>query len=319
MGLKDSRATPHHQNGERLGVSGRAQSPVAWLRTPHASVCTCSVPPPTAIFGTLQGRTQCSTINRRSSSGSRTPPEHCPPSALSWRGPARKEAGIEGNARGKGVSMNGAGAPCSTLSVQCCGKRGGGCCIKHRAVQGVGGFWCQVTQAGGSLAGPRNITQTAMVKADLVRQVWRLIRETASRMPFRPCCHPPPVSTAVGEWGTVRHTRCPVLWGRSRVLLTHPGGGGLIQGPTHPEFWHTHRPTNVPPPPRGGGLTPTHPPTHPPTYPTETCNTEDQVFHRGEQPSCQSNCHHHCSTQRMKPDYSWRTRLKRHCLKHRCE
>ena len=33
-----------------------------------------------------------------------------------------------------------------------------------------------------------------------------------------------------------------------RVLLTHPGGGGLIQGPTHPEFWHTHRPTNVPPP-----------------------------------------------------------------------
>ena len=50
----------------------------------------------------------------------------------------------------------------------------------------------------------------------------------------------------------------------SRVLLSHPrGGGGLIQGPTHPEFWHTHRPTNVPPPRGGGGLTPTHPPTHP--------------------------------------------------------
>ena len=43
-------------------------------------------------------------------------------------------------------------------------------------------------------------------------------------------------------------------------------GGGLIQGPTHPEFWHTHRPTNVPPPPQGGEcLTSTHPPTHPRT------------------------------------------------------
>ena len=52
-----------------------------------------------------------------------------------------------------------------------------------------------------------------------------------------------------------------------RVLLSHPrGGGGLIQGPTHPEFWHTHRPTNAPPPPRGGGAD-THPPTHPPTHP----------------------------------------------------
>ena len=46
------------------------------------------------------------------------------------------------------------------------------------------------------------------------------------------------------------------------------------------------------PPPGGGGGSDTHPPTHPPSYPTETCNTEDQVFHRGEQPSCQSNCHH---------------------------
>ena len=60
---------------------------------------------------------------------------------------------------------------------------------------------------------------------------------------------------------------CP-LHVQSSVLLSHPrGGGGLIQGPTHPEFWHTHRPTNVPPPPQGGGggLTPTHPPTHPAT------------------------------------------------------
>ena len=51
-----------------------------------------------------------------------------------------------------------------------------------------------------------------------------------------------------------------------RVLLSHPRGGGN-SGPTHPQFWHTHRPTNVPPPPPGGGgLTPTHPPTHPPTH-----------------------------------------------------
>ena len=37
-------------------------------------------------------------------------------------------------------------------------------------------------------------------------------------------------------------------------------GGGGIQGPTHPEFWHTHRPTNVPPPPPPPPLTPTHVP-----------------------------------------------------------
>ena len=52
---------------------------------------------------------------------------------------------------------------------------------------------------------------------------------------------------------------------RPGFCLATLGGGGLIQGPTHPEFWHTHRPTNVPPPPGGGGLTPTHPPTHPRT------------------------------------------------------
>ena len=53
-------------------------------------------------------------------------------------------------------------------------------------------------------------------------------------------------------------------WLKFGPTETLGGGGGLIQGPTHPEFWHTHRPTNVPPPPGGGGgLTPTHPPTHP--------------------------------------------------------
>ena len=57
-----------------------------------------------------------------------------------------------------------------------------------------------------------------------------------------------------------------ILVGPSQGFAYPPwGGGGLIQGPTHPEFWHTHRPTNVPPPGGGGGLTPTHPPTHPRT------------------------------------------------------
>ena len=68
-------------------------------------------------------------------------------------------------------------------------------------------------------------------------------------------------------WGTEKACGLLLFWGKfavvvvsvrqvllwTRVLLTHPGGG-LIQGPTHPEFWHTHRPTNAPPPPGGGGV-----------------------------------------------------------------
>ena len=85
------------------------------------------------------------------------------------------------------------------------------------------------------------------------------------------------------KWANT-HNKCVHDCTPGFCLATLGGGGWLIQGPTHPEFWHTHRPTNVPPPPPGGGGgSDTHPPTHPPTYPTETCNTEDQVFHRGEQ------------------------------------
>ena len=54
-----------------------------------------------------------------------------------------------------------------------------------------------------------------------------------------------------GHDGCRRLRDAQAVW--ARVLLSHPRGGGLIQGPTHPEFWHTHRPTNVPPPPPGGG------------------------------------------------------------------
>ena len=84
-----------------------------------------------------------------------------------------------------------------------------------------------------------------------------------------------------------------------RVLLSHPRGGGVNSGTHPPRILAYPQTDKCPTPPPGGGGSDTHPPTHPPTYPTETCNTEDQVFHRGEQPSCQSNCHHHCSTQTL--------------------
>ena len=62
---------------------------------------------------------------------------------------------------------------------------------------------------------------------------------------------------ALREWGEVR-TWCPYASGNGEGCNTGfclTTGEGLIQGRTHTEFWHTHRPTNVPsPPPPPGGV-----------------------------------------------------------------
>ena len=65
------------------------------------------------------------------------------------------------------------------------------------------------------------------------------------------------------HWMTVRSS---TEWHYNQAFA-QPRGWGSIQGPTHPEFGLTHRPTNgLPYPGGGGGGLDTHPPTHPTNY-----------------------------------------------------
>ena len=79
-----------------------------------------------------------------------------------------------------------------------------------------------------------------------------------------------PAIHCLTAWGGRQCNSCSAL---PRVLLTHPGGGGGNSG-THPARILAYPQTDkCPPPTGGGGGADTHPP-------TETCNTEDQVFHK---------------------------------------